>query len=99
MTSAPLMPWRRTRSPSAAIADEAGRMAHGEATGRPRGPLPARARAALAARVEAKAADRHEHVAGVRVDRDPATAPGGAVAHEAARVERAVEQPRARQSE
>ena len=57
--------------------------------------VPARA-VVHAARVEAQAGDDHVGVAGVRVDRDPLARAGLAPGHEAARVERGLQQSRRR---
>ena len=59
--------------------------------------LPARAVRAAAARVEAQAGDRHVHVAGVRVDRDPLALAGLTPAEVVVRGERALQQAAAAQ--
>src|SRR4051794_28426850 len=91
--------WLKGPRRGAAPPLEARRVAGREArVGAPVRRLPAGA-ALGAARVEAQPGYDHEGVAGVGVDRDPAARPRLAVAHEAARGERAVEQPGARQRE
>ena len=71
-------------------------MAHDVARRRAHRRLPARAVLRAARGVEAAPVDRHEGVAAVRVDRDPAALAGAAPAHQRARVERARAGPRRR---
>src|SRR3954452_10752255 len=82
----------RRRAP----ASEAARVAERVARRRPAGGAPARAPAAAGAGragVEPEPGDHDVGVTGVRVDREPPARPALAPAHEAPRVERALEQP------
>src|SRR5215213_11425730 len=93
-SAAPKLAWKCAESARAAPGLEARRVAGHEARAAAHLARPARPAAGQRARIEAAAVDDHVRVPGVGVDRDARAGPRLAPAHEAGRVERALEQPR-----